>query len=127
MIDSTSCYTLSLRGKDPVSNLHSLAKYLTRSGITVILINEVENISGEIKVTEIGISYLADNIIFLRYFETGGELRKSIGVLKKRLSDFEKSLREVRITQYGIRVGPPLKDIRGILSGTPENIKNDEW
>ena len=126
MIDSTSGYTLSLRGMDPVSNLHALAKYLTRAGITVILINEVENISGEIKVTEIGISYLADNIIFLRYFENAGELRKSIGVLKKRLSDFEKSLREVRITQYGIRVGSPLKDIRGILSGTPENIKNDE-
>ncbi|AUB56142.1 recombinase RecA [Methanobacterium subterraneum] len=126
MIDSTSGYTLSLRGKDPVSNLHAMAKYLTRSGVTVILINEVENISGEIKVTEIGISYLADNIMFLRYFETSGELRKSIGVLKKRLSDFEKSLREVRITQYGIRVGPPLKDIRGILSGTPENIKNQE-
>ncbi len=126
MIDSTSGYSLSLRGEDPVSHLHSLAKYMTRTGVTVILINEVENISGDLKVTEIGISYLADNIIFLRYFETMGELHKAIGVLKKRLSDFEKSLREVRITQYGIRVGQPLKDIRGILSGTPERLKNDD-
>ncbi|MBI4814322.1 MAG: recombinase RecA, partial [Methanobacterium sp.] len=126
MIDSTSGYKLSLRGEDPVSHLHSLAKYMTRMGVTVILINEVESISGELKVTEIGISYLADNIIFLRYFETCGELRKSIGVLKKRLSDFEKSLREVRITQYGIRVGKPLGDIRGILSGTPERSRTPE-
>lgn len=125
MIDSSSGYKLSLRGEDPVSHLHSLAKYMTRMGVTVILINEVENISGDLKITEIGISYLADNIIFLRYFETGGELLKSIGVLKKRLSDFEKTLRELRITQYGIRVGPPLTNIRGILSGTPERLKYD--
>ncbi|BDZ71628.1 ATPase domain-containing protein [Methanobacterium petrolearium] len=124
MIDSTSGYKLSLRGEDPVSHLHSLSKYMTRSGVTVILINEVEDVSGGLKITEIGISYLADNIIFLRYFERRGELRKTIGVLKKRLSDFEKNLREFRITQYGIRVDQPLTSIKGVLSGTPEHSEN---
>ncbi|AXV40978.1 MAG: recombinase RecA [Methanobacterium sp. BAmetb5] len=124
MIDSTSGYNLSLRGEDPVSHLHSLAKYMTHTGVTVILINEVENLSGDLKITEIGISYLADNMVFLRYFEQGGELRKAIGVLKKRLSDFEKNIRELQITQYGIRVGPPL-DIKGILSGDLEFSRND--
>ncbi len=125
MIDSTSGYTLSLRGEDPVSHLHSLTKYMTRSGVTVILINEVENITGGLKVTEIGISYLADNIIFLRYFEMSSEMRKAIGVLKKRLSDFEKGLREITITKYGIRVGQPLKNIRGILNGSLERVNED--
>ncbi|KUK74559.1 MULTISPECIES: ATPase domain-containing protein [Methanobacterium] len=124
MIDSTSGYNLSLRGEDPVSHLHALAKYMTHTGVTVILINEVENLSGDLKITEIGISYLADNMVFLRYFEQGGELRKAIGVLKKRLSDFEKNIRELQITQYGIRVGPPL-NIKGILSGDLEFSKND--
>jgi circadian clock protein KaiC len=126
MIDSTSGYSLSLRGEDPVSHLHSLAKYMIRSGVTVILINEVEDVSGSLKITEIGISYLADNIIFLRYFEKNGELLKSIGVLKKRLSDFEKSLRELRITKYGIRVGSPLNNLRGILSGTFDHSSNND-
>jgi circadian clock protein KaiC len=126
MIDSTSGYTLSLRGEDPVSHLHSLTKYMTRSGVTVILINEVENITGGLKVTEIGISYLADNIIFLRYFEMSSEMRKAIGVLKKRLSDFEKGLREITITKYGIRVGQPLKNIRGILNGSPERVNEED-
>jgi len=126
MIDSTSGYKLSLRGEDPVSHLHSLSKYLTRTGCSVILINEVENISGGLKVTELGISYLADNIVFLRYFESEGEMHKSIGVLKKRLSDFEKSLRELKITKYGIKVGQPIKDIKGIISGTPERNQKEE-
>jgi circadian clock protein KaiC len=49
-----------------------------------------------------------------------GELRRAIGVLKKRLSGFERVLREIEITRYGIKVGKPLTELRGILRGTPE-------
>ena len=89
-------------------------------GVTVLLINEVEYITGDFAVTDVGISYLADNIVILRYLELEGEMRKAIGVLKKRLSDFEKTLREFEISRYGIKVGKPLTGLRGILSGTPE-------
>jgi circadian clock protein KaiC len=89
-------------------------------GVAVILINEVETITGDFRATEVGISYIADNLVFLRYLEMQGELRKVIGVLKKRLTDFEKTLREFEITRYGIKVGKPLTDLRGILRGTPE-------
>jgi circadian clock protein KaiC len=54
------------------------------------------------------------------------EMRKAIGVLKKRLSDFEKGLREITITKYGIRVGQPLKNIRGILNGSPERVNKED-
>ena len=69
---------------------------------------------------------MADNIIFLRYLEIQGQMRKAIGVLKKRLSDFEKTLREIEITRYGIKVGKPLTNLRGILSGTPEWVGKRE-
>lgn len=120
MIDSVAGYELSLRGKDLVSHLHALCKYLQNMGVTVLLINEVESITGDFRATEVGISYLADNIVFLRYLELEGEMRKAIGVLKKRLSDFEKTLREIEITRYGIKVGKSLTGLRGILSGTPD-------
>ena len=120
MIDGLSGYRLSLRGEDLVSHLHALCKYLQNMGVTVLLINEVESVTGDFRVTDIGISYLADNIVFIRYLELQGEMRKAIGVLKKRLSDFEKTLRELEISPYGIKVGKPLTHLRGILSGTPE-------
>lgn len=120
MIDSVSGYRLSVRGDDLVRHIHALSKYLQSMGVAVILINEIEDIVGSSRVTEIGISYIADTIIFLRYLEIKGELRRAIGVLKKRLSDFEKTLREFQITRYGIKVGRPLTELRGILSGTPE-------
>lgn len=62
---------------------------------------------------------MADNIIFMRYIENQGELHKAIGVLKKRLTDFDKSMREFEVTRYGIKIGEPLTELRGILGKTP--------
>ncbi|MBD1806268.1 AAA family ATPase [Microcoleus sp. FACHB-SPT15] len=125
MIDSVSGYRLSVRGEDLTPHLHALCKYLQNMGVAVLLINEVESITGEFRATEIGISYLADTIIFLRYLEIRGELRRVIGVLKKRMSDFEKNLREFQISRYGIKVGSPLKQLRGILTGVPELLEDE--
>ncbi|MEM9923290.1 MAG: ATPase domain-containing protein [Cyanobacteria bacterium P01_D01_bin.50] len=126
MIDSVAGYRLAMRGADLVSHLHALCKYLQNMGVTVILINETEKITGDFRATELGISYIADNIIFLRYLEIYGEMKKAIGVLKKRLSDFEKTLREIDITRYGIKIGKPLVNLRKILSGTPEWVDNNQ-
>jgi circadian clock protein KaiC len=120
MIDSISGYRLSVRGEDLTPHLHALCKYLQNMGVAVLLINELETIVGEFRATEIGISYLADTIIFLRYLELRGELRRVIGVLKKRMTDFEKTLREFQISRYGVKVGNPLSQLRGILTGVPE-------
>lgn len=126
MIDSTSGYKLSMQGENLVRQLHSLCQYLKNMGVTVILVNETHTVAGgEFSLTEVGISYLADNLIFLRYLELDGELRKAIGVLKKRVSDFERTLREFKITKYGVKVGEPLTKLRGILSGVPEWINNE--
>lgn len=120
MIDSIAGYRVSLRGEDLVHHVHALAKYLANMGVTVLLISEIESITGDFRATDVGISYLADNVLFLRYLEVEGELRKAVGVLKKRMGDFEKSVRELEITRYGVRVGKPLIGLRGILSGVPE-------
>lgn len=120
MIDSIGGYRVALRGEDLTRHLHGLCKFLANTGVTVLLINETESITGEFRPTELGFSHLTDNIIFLRYLEIKGELKKAIGVLKKRLGDFEKTLREFEITDKGIRIGPPLTKLRGILRGVPE-------
>ena len=120
MIDSVSGYRLSVRDQELVTHLHALAKYLQNMGVAVLLINEVEAITGDFRVTDIGVSYMADNIVFLRYLEMRGEMSKALGVLKKRMSDFEKTLRELHITPNGIEIGEPMRGLRGILSGSPQ-------
>ncbi|GGQ84734.1 ATPase domain-containing protein [Couchioplanes azureus] len=119
MIDSISGFAMCMREEKPETYLHAVAKYLRNMGVTTILINETTNITGDFRATDNAISYLADNIVYLRYIEIRGELRKVLGVLKKRLSDFEKTMREFEITRYGVKVGAALTNMRGILHGTP--------
>lgn len=125
MLDSLSGYRQSVRGHDITPHIHALCRYLSNMGVTVLLINEVSAIAGgEIRVSEHNISYLADAVLMLRYMELDGELRKTVGMLKKRTGNFEKTLREFDITDQGLRVGPPLKGLRGIMSGVPETLGN---
>lgn len=124
MFDSIAGFKLAVRGEDLVAHLHALAKYLQNKGVTVIIICETSRVVGDFQATELGLSYLADTIIFLRYIELNGQLRKAIGVLKKRTGDFEKTLREFEITGQGIRVGEPLSGYQGILLGEPRPLNN---
>ena len=120
VIDSTAGYKLSLRGIDLASHLHALAKFLQAMNVTTVLITETHDVTGDFRPTDEHVSFIGDNIVFLRYLEIDGELKKAIGVLKKRLSNFEKTLREFELTPEGIRIGEPLTKLRGILRGIPD-------
>jgi circadian clock protein KaiC len=122
MIDGISGYRLTLRGEEGMmlQRMHALGRYLKNMGVTGVFIDEMRSITGEFSATEENLSYLADNIVFLRHIELEGELRKTVGVLKKRTGDFERTLRKFEITEHGISVGEPLAGMRDILSGTPK-------
>jgi len=128
MVDGIAGYQLTLPGNEDRStqHLHALGRYLKNTGVTTILVDETPDVIGEFHATSGHLSYLADNIVFLRHLELEGELRKAIGVLKKRTSDYERTLREFRITEHGIMVGDPLTGMRGILSGSPEFLEREE-
>jgi len=127
MIDGIPGYRLGLRGEDTqqelTRELHALCRYLKRMGVTTILIDEVESLAGSLDATDGQVSYLADNIIFLRYVEMDAEIRKIVGVLKKRFSEFERSLREIQIDTGGVTIGETLTDRRGLLTGVPERTE----
>lgn len=124
MIDSISGYFASLdSGQEGIQHLHNLVAYLGNQGVSTIITNELSNITGTLSPTENGASYLADSLVLMRYIEVKGRLLKTISVLKKRLTDHEEHLREIKITPYGITVGEPLQGLTGILTGVPELLK----
>lgn len=128
MIDGVEGYRLALRDQDEdiTNELHSLCRYLKNMGVTVILMNEMQTIVGEFQLTQEGLSYLSDNIMFIQHIEMESEIRKVIGVLKKRTSDFERHVREFQITEYGLQIGEPLLGLTGILSGNPTWIEAED-
>ncbi|WP_299269291.1 ATPase domain-containing protein [Halorientalis sp.] len=121
MIDGTSGFEQSISGvgADSMQHLVKIGRYLRNMGVTGLVTNEVHQITGEFRATDQGMSYLADTIVVLRHVEYKGSLRKMIGVLKMRTSDYENQLRELEITEHGLRVGDSLPELRGILTGTP--------
>ncbi|MFB6152913.1 MAG: ATPase domain-containing protein [Halodesulfurarchaeum sp.] len=121
LLDGIQGFKQNLRGLDenPQQDIMRIGRYLRSEGVTTLFTYEIHDITGTFQVTEEGTSNLADTIIFIRHVEYKGELRKVIGTLKMRTSDFERSLRQLEITEHGLSVGDPLPHLRGILSGTP--------
>ncbi|MGC8771288.1 MAG: ATPase domain-containing protein, partial [Brevinematia bacterium] len=119
-IDSINSLIEFFGYEESIKPLSLLYKSLTKLGITTFIIHEDSKIiSTEFQATKYNITHLIDNILFLRYIEVDGKISKTIGILKKRNGDFEKSLREFAITEYGIKVGAPWKNLSGILTGAP--------
>ncbi len=121
MIDSLNGYRQSMPDESYlIGHMHQLIGYTNRMGVTSLLLNEVSNLTGDFAATQLGLSYLADAVMFLKYYEYGGALHKAIGTLKKRLGNHEKTLRHFDIRPEGIHVGDPLPRLRGILRGEAE-------
>ncbi|HUQ26960.1 MAG TPA: ATPase domain-containing protein [Usitatibacter sp.] len=124
MIDSLRGYAIAMEEFGSAqAHVHNLVAYLTRKGVTTVLVSEVENIAGSnLVAADMGVSHLADNIILMRYAEDAGRVIKVVGCLKKRASGFEPELRELRISASGLQVGAKLRHLRGILTGVPTNL-----
>ena len=97
-------------------HLHELLSYLADAGVSTILIVSQHGALGHVS-SPVDVSYLADSVILLRYYETHGAFRRAISMLKKRTSVHEQTVRDYRLTSRGVRVGKVLEEFHGILSG----------
>jgi circadian clock protein KaiC len=99
--------------------LHELLSYLGQKGVlTFLLVAQHGLVGGELE-SPADVSYLADTVLLLRYFEAQGAVRKAVSVMKKRTGAHEHTIRELLLSGDGIRVGPALAEFQGVLSGVP--------
>lgn len=106
--------------------LHELLSYLNSKGVTTMITLSQHGMVGVNVESPVETSYLADANILLRYFEHQGRVRKAISVIKKRTGGHETAIRELAFSGDGIRIGPPLDQFRGVLTGTPEYFGDDQ-
>lgn len=102
-----------------IIQLHELLTFLGQAGVATILIGAHQGLIGNQMVAPVDASYLADTVVLLRYYETKGEVRQAISVVKKRAGAHERTIRDFRLQRGGIRVGAPLREFRGVLTGVP--------
>jgi circadian clock protein KaiC len=123
VIDSLNGYLTAIPQSDsPLIRMYELLSYLAEKGVATILIVAQHGVVGTNMTAPIDISYLADAIIMLRYFEAHGDVRRAISVVKKRTGEHETTIRELHISRDGLRVGMALTDFHGVLTGVPEYV-----
>jgi circadian clock protein KaiC len=119
VIDSLNGYQAAMpEQKSVILHMHELLQYLNRQGATTFMTVAQHGLVGDMQ-SPIDVTYLADTVILLRYFEAMGEVRRAISVIKKRTGSHEYSIREYRIIPEGLALGKPLKEFDGILRGLP--------
>jgi circadian clock protein KaiC len=125
IIDSLNGYQAAMPGENAlVLHMHELLQYLNRHGVTSFLTVAQHGLVGDMRAP-VDVTYLADTVILLRYFEARGRVRRAISVVKKRTSAHEDTIREYRIDASGITLGEPLIQFQGVLRGVPTLISED--
>ncbi len=125
VIDSLNGYQAAMPEEQGlILHIHELLQYLNRQGACTFLTVAQHGLVGDMK-TPVDVTYLADTVMLLRYFEAAGRVRRAISIVKKRAGSHEDTIREFRISDRGITIGPPLEQFQGVLRGVPVYIGKD--
>jgi circadian clock protein KaiC len=120
ILDSINGYMQSMPEERLLAiQIHELLSYLANNGVTSIMTLVQHGIFGNPVDEAVEVSYLADTVVLLRYFEVSGSVRQAISVVKKRSSDHERMIRECKVQRGGLFVGEPLSEFQGVLTGVP--------
>lgn len=123
MIDSLNGYVAAMpQEKQLMLQLHEMLSYLNQKGVVTFLVNPQHGLVGTMSTGNLNVSYIADAVILFRFFEAQGRIRKAISVIKNRGGAHEDTIRELKIDGRGLALSGPLKEFRGILTGTPEFV-----
>jgi circadian clock protein KaiC len=119
VIDSINGYQAAMPEENAlVLHMHELLLYLNRKGAATFMTVAQHGLVGDMQAP-VDITYLADTVILLRYFEALGKVRRAISIIKKRTGNHESTIREYRISSRGMTIGQPLESFQGVLRGVP--------
>ncbi|EIM26222.1 ATPase domain-containing protein [Microvirga lotononidis] len=125
VIDSLNGYQSAMPEEQfLILHMHELLQYLNRQGASTFLLVAQHGLVGDMQAP-VDVTYLADTVILLRYFEAFGQVRRALSVIKKRFGSHENTIREIRVDSRGIAVGEPLRAFQGVLRGVPVMVEGD--
>lgn len=120
-IDTLNGYLNAIPTTDaPVIRMHELLSFLNERAVATLIVLAQHGMVGATMPVPVDLSYLADAIVLIRFFEAEGQMRKAISVVKKRTGVHENSIRELKLGPDRLQVGAPLKEFHGILTGVPQ-------
>lgn len=123
IIDSLNGFLAAMPGERyVVLQLHELLSFLAQKSVNTFFVLSQSGVFNATMSVPVDLSYLADNMLYLRYFEAIGEVRKAISVVKKRSGEHESTIRELYLRPGSITVSPPVAAFHGVMTGTPQYL-----
>jgi circadian clock protein KaiC len=120
VIDSINGYLNAMPAERHLDlQLHELLAFLNQHGVITIMILAQQGIVGSTMHSAVDLTYLADTVVLMRYYEHRGSVKQAISIIKKRSGNHERTIREININGGGIDVGVPLTQMQGVLTGVP--------
>jgi circadian clock protein KaiC len=127
LIDSLNGYLNAIpQVEAPLVRMHELLSFLNEQGVATIIIVAQHGVVGSRMTTPLDVSYLADSVVLLRFFEAHGHVRRALSVMKKRTGTHESTIRELLIGPDRLYVGGALSDFQGVLTGVPHYIGSSD-
>jgi circadian clock protein KaiC len=122
VLDSLNGYVNAMPQEDFLHlHLHELLSYLNQKGVVTVMVLAQHGLVGAMGAP-VDVSYLADTVMLTRFFEARGAMKKAVSVIKKRSGAHEDTIRELTMSANGIRVGPPLSNFEGVMTGVPRML-----
>jgi circadian clock protein KaiC len=122
VIDSLNGYMSAMpQERHLLLHLHELLAFLNQMGVASLLVMAQHGLLGASMQSPLDLSYLADSVLLLRYFESEGAIRQAISVVKKRSGAHERTIRQFQMSAHGITIGAPLREFQGVLTGVPQH------
>lgn len=119
IVDSINGYFNAMPGERSLNlQLHELLAFLNQQGVITIMVLAQQGLFGSTQ-SIVDLTYLADTVVLLRYFESHGAIKQALSIIKKRSGDHERTIREMKVGMGGIELGPPLTHLQGVLTGVP--------
>ncbi|KAB7646241.1 ATPase domain-containing protein [Polymorphobacter fuscus] len=119
ILDSLSGYQHALRDEHYLLlHMHELLTFLNQQAVVTIVVLAQAGVVGTL-APPFDMTYLADTVLLLRFFEAGGEMRRAVSVIKKRIGSHERMMRELFLDSQGVQVGPALPGFQNIMSSRP--------
>jgi len=126
IIDSLNGYQAAMPDENSlILHIHELLQYLNRRGAATFMTVAQHGLVGDMKAP-VDVTYLADTVILLRFFEALGAVRRAMSIIKKRTGAHESTIREYRIDSRGLTIGEPLEGFQGILRGVPVYVGENQ-
>lgn len=128
VVDSLSHLSMFIKEEDMRLQIYRTLMFFKTQSLSSILLWEAPQMSGQtFAISDVGMSFLVDAILMLKFVEIDSTIRNALVIMKMRGSDHDRRLREYQIGPTGIMIKAPFTEYSGLMTGSPTKTSLEKF